>query len=73
MQNSNNPNSYTVESALITLLSPERIGYDFVGWYTESTFETKVETIAHGSTGDVELYAKWVATSYQITIPSSKP
>ncbi len=55
-----NPTTYDVETATITLNNPTKTGYTFLGWYTNSNFTgTAVTTIAHGSTGDVELWAKW--------------
>ena len=63
---STNKNSYTVESPDITLDVPTRTGYTFLGWYDNSGLTgTAVTTIAHGSTGNVELWAKWInSTSY---------
>ena len=58
--NSNrNPKSYTVESSKITLKSPTRSGYKFVGWYSNKSLTKKVTKISKGSTGNVTLYAKW--------------
>ena len=56
----NNPvTSYTSEDE-VTLLIPERDGYTFDGWYTESNFENKVTKIEKGSTGNKTFYAKWI-------------
>jgi uncharacterized repeat protein (TIGR02543 family) len=54
-----NPVAYTTETPTITLNDPTRDGYDFVGWYADKTFITKVSSIEKGSTGDVTLYAAW--------------
>ncbi len=63
-----NPSTYTVESELITLKTPMRIGYDFDGWFaTETLSGTAVENIGGGATGDLKLYAKWKPVSYTIT------
>ena len=63
------PTVYTIETEDITLpvvgtsegniLGKE--GFEFVGWYTTSTFDegTNITTISQGSTGNVDLYAKW--------------
>ena len=57
-------NSYTIESADITLDVPSRTGYTFDGWYpNEGLTGDAVTTIATGSTGAVELWAKWTSTS----------
>ena len=60
--------SYTIESPDITLDTPTRTGYTFGGWYTNSNLTgTAVKTIAHGSTGDKQLWAKWTPVTYTIT------
>ena len=64
--NANNPASYYVTTATITLKNPTRTGYTFAGWYKESTFKTKVTKIVSGSTGKVTLYAKWTPKKYNI-------
>ena len=57
--NANNPKSYKVTTATITLKNPTRKGYTFKGWYSDSKYKTKVTKIAKGSTGNKTLYAKW--------------
>ena len=53
-------NSYTVESGEITLDTPTREYYTFLGWYAnEGLTDPEVKTIAAGSTGDKQLWAKW--------------
>ena len=60
--------SYTIESATITLDEPTRKGYNFAGWYTNQGLTgPAVTTIGHGSTGNVELWAKWTIATYTIT------
>ncbi|MBR2090198.1 MAG: InlB B-repeat-containing protein [Fibrobacter sp.] len=55
-----NPQIYTIESEDITLPTPTKDGYNFVGWYDKEGDDGKlVEKIAKGSTGDTILYAKW--------------
>ena len=62
-----NPTSYTVETATITLQDPEaRDGYAFGGWYSDAECTTEVTEIPEGSTGDITLYAKWIAI-YSVT------
>ena len=65
----NNPADYTVESATITLADASKVGYTFEGWYSDATFtaDNEVTEIATGSTGDVILYAKFDAITYDIT------
>ena len=65
---STDKNSYTVESSTITLDTPTRTGYTFGGWYDNAGLTgTAVTTIDHGSTDNVELWAKWDIINYTIT------
>lgn len=59
------PQIYTVHSNDIVLPKSVRDGYTFIGWYDED--DNLVEQIAHGSTGDVELTAKWEIIVYTVT------
>ena len=63
--NSNNPATYNAYTS-ITLKSPTRAGYTFGGWYTSSdcSARSKINIIAKGSTGDLNLYAKWGTISF---------
>ncbi|MCM1555920.1 MAG: InlB B-repeat-containing protein [Anaeroplasma bactoclasticum] len=66
-----NPNSYTVEDT-VTLNNPTHTTKDFDGWYQDIEFKTAVSSIAKGSTGNVNFYAKWkdkevVSETYDIT------
>lgn len=54
-----NPESYTVNSADITLNEPTRPGYRFEGWSDGGT-------IPHGSNGDKTFVAQWEANSNTI-------
>src|SRR5690606_33209890 len=63
-----NPANYTIESATITLLDPSaRTGYNFVGWFTQLSGGTEIESIVQGSTGAVAVYARWEAKQYTVT------
>lgn len=47
----------------ITLATPTRSGYKFVGWYTQEDLTgSPVTEISATQTGDVTLYAAWEAT-----------
>jgi len=59
------PGIYTVETSDITLPIPTKNGYDFIGWYDQEN--NKIEKMVKGSTGDVELTAKWSAVRYTVT------
>ena len=65
----NNPASYTIESAPITLINPTKSGYDFAGWTgTELDEATKTVTIATGCTGNRSYTATWTKTVYSVSI-----
>lgn len=67
INSSSNPSSFDIEDSDITLEIPSKTGYTFDGWYSDSSFENKIEVIETGSYGDVNLYAKWELTAYSIT------
>ena len=57
-----NLENYTVTSKTMKLKNPTKEGYVFKGWYKKDDFSgKKVTQIKKGSTGDLTLYAKWVA------------
>ena len=64
-----NPVTYDVTSADITLKNPAKAGYTFKGWSgTDLTGdENQTVTIAQGSTGDKTYTANWTLNSYTIT------
>ena len=63
------PECYTRLSSDYHLPEVSKDGYNFDGWYTGANGTgTKVETIAHGSTGTQNLYAKWTSTSSSYTV-----
>ena len=61
-----NPADYTIESADIILADATKEGYTFMGWYADANFASQVSTIPQGSTGVVELYAKFNIKSYTV-------
>jgi len=63
---SKNPTTYDGSKA-IKLSNPTRKGYTFKGWYTSSSYKTKVTQIKKGSRGQVDLFAKWEMNTYKIT------
>lgn len=63
-----NPTSYNVESETFTLTDPSRIGYTFVGWYSDADLNVVADTtVEAGSIGNLEFYAKWTTTVYTVT------
>ena len=70
--------TYTILSSLITLPTAPTVnktGYTFGGWYDNSSFTgSAVTSIAAGSTGNKEYWAKWTVKNYDITYdPASAP
>ena len=66
-----NPATYNIEQA-VTLQAPTKNEATFEGWYSHPNFAgEKITTIAQGTTGDIELYAKWAETTYAVNIYSN--
>ena len=65
-----NPNGYNIESESISLIAPTRMGYSFAGWYKSEDFaeDSKISVIPAGTSGDLNLYAKWTANSFTVTL-----
>lgn len=64
---SSNPSSYTIESNTISLRNPTRTGYTFLGWFDGNN--GLVTSIASGSTGNIELNARWNdGNAYSVTL-----
>lgn len=61
-----NPVSYTIEDSF-ALSAAEKIGYTFVGWYSDSAYTSKVESVSTGSTGTITFYAKFEINNYTIS------
>ena len=64
--NSSNPSSYTVEDA-VTFAAPSKTGYTFLGWYDG---DNKVTGIPRGSTGIVNVEARWSADLHTLSVTS---
>ncbi len=47
--------------------NPVREGYDFIGWFTSTSFATKWDLATQKVTGDMTLYAYWVGKSVTVT------
>lgn len=58
---SENPSAYTPQTDTIILRDAIRDGYQFGGWYRETSYLTRVTQIAKGSSGNITLYAKWIS------------
>ena len=66
---SGNPLIYNEETLPITLAEATREDYIFGGWYKDKDFAeaNKVTGIPEGSTGNITLYAKWIARTLEQT------
>ncbi|MBR3433629.1 MAG: leucine-rich repeat protein [Bacteroidaceae bacterium] len=63
-----NPATYTIESAAITLNNPTREGYTFAGWKLNGEGVALMSvTIVAGSTGNKAYTATWTPVSYTIS------
>ncbi len=64
--------SYNIESAEVTLPTPEKAGYLFLGWYSDPKFQIGgyLTVISSGSHEDMTLYAKWEAGDQILTFDS---
>lgn len=51
----------------VTLPTPTRDGYTFLGWYTEASGGTKVSGSTYTPSGNVTLYAHWKIDSHTVT------
>ncbi len=64
VNNPNNPYTYTIRSGTIKLNKATKEGYTFAGWYTNPEFTGEAVTIIPlGTTGDIELWAKFNRTT----------
>jgi|GEM_PF-4915047 len=61
------PTSYTPLTNTITLGTPTKTGYDFVGWYDTASDGNKITQIVKGSSGNIVLYARWSIKQYTVT------
>ena len=67
-----NPAEYNIESVPIILTAAEKAGYTFAGWYSDKEMTKEaVEAIPAGSTGEIELYAKWSENHYKVIFHSN--
>ncbi len=67
--NNPNPTSYTVNdyNDFIDLEPATKSGYTFVGWYSDSSLQSKKDIISTSPLRDIELWAKWEYVQYHLT------
>ena len=62
-----NPSAYKKNSEGFDLTSISKDGYTFDGWYSDSSYTTKVEKVVN-ITEPLTLYAKWTPNNYTVTL-----
>lgn len=63
-----NPATYTITTATITLAAATKEGHSFGGWYASDDLSgSPVTEIPTGTTGPLSLYAKWSVNQYTLT------
>ena len=65
-QNSANPESFDVYTGVIELLDPTKDHAIFMGWYRDSKFQEKVESIDTATEREITLYAYWFDTNVTV-------
>jgi uncharacterized repeat protein (TIGR02543 family) len=58
--NGDNPTEY-IYGENYTLSAPTKEGCTFRGWYTDSTYTNKLESITSKTYGNLDLYARWAS------------
>ena len=68
-----NPETYNVETPTFTLNNPEKEGYLFLGWTSDTVEEpTEKMTVVFGTTGDLTFTANWrKGTAYRVSFESN--
>ena len=67
-----NPLTYTVETDVTELLDAVLKGHTFNGWYSGENCTQAVTTFGGGSVGDITLYAKFTANTYDVWMDGSE-
>lgn len=65
-----NPMTFNYLAPIVITQTPERLGYRFEGWYTDSSL-TQAFTLQAMPANNITLYAKWDNQSITITFDSS--
>ena len=61
-----NPGNYTFQSNNIIFETPSKTGANFVAWYSDKEFNSKIAEIPQGSLGDTTIFAKWELDTFDI-------
>ena len=65
-----NPLTYNITQNII-LRNPSKTGYIFDGWFSDSSFSSKINSIS-GTSGNKILHAKWIPIEYTIYYHSNE-
>ena len=63
-----NPSSYRLNTGLIELENPQKIGYQFKGWYTDKEYKKQIKCIDTSTAGKIKLYAQWEKVNNNIDV-----
>ena len=61
-----NPTEYTYGVGVTSFKDASKANYDFGGWYSDSSFTTKVTAVSKTDNGDITLYAKFTPKKFEI-------
>lgn len=61
-----NITAFTIETDITALIDPSLKGYSFKGWFSESFYANNVYHVAGGSIGDLTVYGKFTANTYNV-------
>lgn len=72
MIENSNPVVYTSENGVTRFNNPSVAGYQFLGWYDLPSGDAaeNVKSIPVGTTGNIDLYARWEKISYKVNFSS---
>lgn len=67
-----NPATYVSEEGVTRFTNPSVAGYQFLGWYDLPSGDAaeNIKSIPAGSTGNVDLYARWEKIQYKVSFSS---
>ena len=67
-----NPATYTSEQGVSKFANPSVPGYQFLGWYDLPSGDAaeNIKSIPAGTTGNIDLYARWEKLTYKVNFSS---
>lgn len=68
LKNYNPVYTYTIRDNVNLPINVDRVGYKFIGWYTDETLLKPATNIVRGTIGDQKFYAKFEPNNYNLTI-----